>query len=299
MSQIVFKAPPVDYLENGKRTHDHLIQDKAGFEVLAELVKQLTGIFLPNNEKNRTLMAGRVHHLLQKYELKTYSELAAKLQGNYSKELRESFISSLTTNTTHFFREAAHYDVLKDYLKERLQDRLFTTNSFRVWCSASSSGQEPYSMLMTLLENGLPIDRQKLEFLATDIDLDILRKASAGTYSEEEVKALSPEMKQTYFQSRKSQTNVPLFQVLPEYRKMINFARYNLIQDKPAFKDKFDVIFCRNVLIYFEKEVSTSVIDMLISQLKPGGLLFLGHVETGLLKNKNVRAISHAVYKKV
>lgn len=299
MSQIVFKAPPSDYLEKGRKTHEHLIEDKAGFETLAELVKQLTGIFLPNNEKNRTLMAGRVHHLLTKHDLKNYKELAAKIQGNYNKELKEAFISSLTTNTTHFFREAAHYDVLKAYLQERLLDRQFTTSSFRVWCSASSSGQEPYSMLFTLLANGLPIDRQKLEFLATDIDLDILRKASVGIYSEEEVKTLPPEMKQIYLQSGKSATNAPLFQVLPEFRSMINFARYNLIQDKPAFKEKFDVIFCRNVLIYFEKEVSTAVIDMLVSQLKPGGLLFLGHVETGLIKNKSVHPISHAVYKKV
>ncbi len=299
MSQIVFKPPQTDYLENGRKIHDHLILDKAGFEALSEIVKQLTGIFLPNNEKNRTLMAGRVHHLLTKYQLKTYAELAAKLQSNFSRELKESFISSLTTNTTHFFREAAHYDVLKEYLKERMQDRQFTSNSFRVWCTASSSGQEPYSMLFTLLSNGFQIDRQKLEFLATDIDMEILKKASVGAYTEEEVKTLPPEVKQAYFQPGKSVTNTTLYQVVPELRKLINFARFNLIQDKPAFKEQFDVIFCRNVLIYFEKEVSTKVIDMLISQIKPGGVLFLGHVETGLLKNKYVRPISHAVYKKV
>ena len=297
MSNIVFKAPPVDFIETGKKTHEHLIADKAGFEKLAEIVKDLTGISLPNNEKNRTLMAGRVHSLMTKYQYKTYAELASKLMSG-NKALQESFISCLTTNTTHFFREGVHYDVLKQYLQERMAVREFTTTSFRVWCSASSSGQEPYSMLMTLLSNGFPIDRQALEFLATDIDLDILKKASQANYTEEEVKTVPPEMKHVYFQPIKDKTHTT-YKVLPQFRKMINFARFNLIQDKPAFKEKFDVIFCRNVLIYFEKEVSTAVIDMLISQLKPGGLLFLGHVETGLLKNKNVRPISHAVYKKV
>lgn len=297
MSNIVFKAPPVDFIETGKKTHEHLIADKAGFEKLAEIVKDLTGISLPNNEKNRTLMAGRVHSLMSKYQYKTYAELAAKLMSG-NKTLQESFISCLTTNTTHFFREGAHYDVLKKYLQERMAVREFTTSSFRVWCSAASSGQEPYSMLMTLLSGGFPIDRQALEFLATDIDLEILKKASQANYTEEEIKTVPPEMKQAYFQPIKDKTHTT-YKVLPQFRKMINFARFNLIQDKPAFKEKFDVIFCRNVLIYFEKEVSTAVIDMLISQLKPGGLIFLGHVETGLLKNKNVRPISHAVYKKV
>ncbi|WP_408098056.1 CheR family methyltransferase [Peredibacter sp. HCB2-198] len=297
MSNIVFKAPPVDFIETGKKTHEHLIADKAGFEKLAEIVKDLTGISLPNNEKNRTLMAGRVHSLMTKYQYKTYAELVTKLMSG-NKTLQESFISCLTTNTTHFFREGVHYDVLKKYLQERMAVREFTTSSFRVWCSAASSGQEPYSMLMTLLSNGFPIDRQALEFLATDIDLEILKKASQAVYTEEEVKTVPPELKQAYFQVFKDKTHTS-YKVLPQFRKMINFARFNLIQDKPAFKEKFDVIFCRNVLIYFEKEVSTAVIDMLISQLKPGGLLFLGHVETGLLKNKNVRPISHAVYKKV
>lgn len=298
MSQVVFKAPQLDYLDNGRKVHENLISDKAGFEKLAEIVKDLTGISLPNNEKNRTLMAGRVHSLLVKYQFATYGELAQKLIGN-NKSLQESFISCLTTNTTHFFRESAHYDVLKKYLQDQMRVREFTTKSFRVWCSAASSGQEPYSILFTLLSNGFPIDRQSLEFLATDIDLEILKKASNGNYTEEEVKTVPPDMKQIYFHSIKELAHNKTFKVQPQYRKMINFARYNLINDKPAFKEKFDVIFCRNVLIYFEKEVSTSVIDMLISQLKPGGLLFLGHVETGLLKSKLVRAISHAVYQKI
>lgn len=289
MNQVVFKSPPLDYLENGKKTHSHLLEDKNGFDKLAALVQELTGITLPNNDKNRTLMAGRLHSLLTKHELKSYDELAQKIRLN-NKSLQEAFISCLTTNTTHFFRESTHFDVLKQYLHERMLVREFTTQSFRVWCSACSSGQEAYSMLFTLLSSGFQLDRHQLEFLATDIDLEILQKASAGNYTEEETKGVPSEMKPIYFQKNK---------VAAEYRKMIHFARFNLISDKPAFKEKFDVIFCRNVLIYFEKDVATAVIDMLISQLKPGGLIFLGHVETGLLKNKTVKPISHAVYKKV
>lgn len=288
----------INSIEESKRHHEDLINDTKGFDEIAVLVKDYTGIFLPNNDKNRTMLAGRIGPILQARGLKDYAELASKLKSNFHKDLREEVISSITTNTTHFFREGAHYKVLKDYLHERMNDRQFAANSFRVWCSACSSGQEPYSMLFTLLSSGMTLEKHRLEFLATDIDLDILKKASLGTYPAKELETVPPEMKSIYFQPRIINQETS-YAVQPQFRKMITFARYNLISDTPAFKDQFDVIFCRNVLIYFEKDISTAVINMLISQLKPGGLLFLGHVETGLLKNKNVQAISHAVYKKV
>ncbi len=300
MSQsIKFKPPSFDSLEANNKTHQYLLSDEAGFNKLAEIIKHLTGITLPSNDKNKTLMAGRVHPLLQKYQFKNYSELAHKLMVGGNKGLENAFISCLTTNTTHFFRESTHYDVLKDYISERVAKHDFTTNSFRAWCSASSSGQEPYSILFTLLNAGLPIEQLALEFLATDIDLDILQRASAGNYGQEEVEQLPASIRQIFFREFKNAKDQSSFRIASKFRKMINFAKFNLIQDKPNFKDKFDIIFCRNVLIYFEKDTATSVVDMLISQLKPGGLLFLGHVETGLLKNKNVKAISHAVYKKL
>lgn len=300
MSQpIKFKPPSFDSLEASNKTHQYLLSDEDGFNKLAEIIKYLTGITLPNNDKNKTLMAGRVHPLLQKYQFDNYSELAHKLMIGGNKGLENAFISCLTTNTTHFFRESTHYDVLKSYILERIANHDLSGNSFRVWCSASSSGQEPYSMLFTLLNAGLPIDQTLLEFLATDIDLDILQRASAGNYGQEEVGQLPAHIRQAFFSDSKNSKDQPSFRVANKFRKMINFAKFNLIQDKPNFKDKFDIIFCRNVLIYFEKETATNVVDMLVSQLKPGGLLFLGHVETGLLKNKNVKAISHAVYKKL
>lgn len=290
-------APKPGNLQQNLQDHQILIGDHAGFEQIAVLLKEFTGIFLPNNDKNRTLVAGRLFNLLQNHNLKNYKELATKLKS-LNKELKEDFISCLTTNTTHFFRESAHYTVLKEYLQTRLADRHFAASPFRVWCSASSTGQEPYSILFTLLSNGFPLDKQKLEMLATDIDLDVLKKASGGVYTGEECKTIPPDMKQIYFQPQ-IQSGVTSYKIHNQYRSLINFARFNLIQDQPNFKSKFDVIFCRNVLIYFEKDVSTAVIDMLISQLKPGGLLFLGHVETGLLKNKSVTNVSHAVYKKI
>ena len=244
-------------------------------------------------------MAGRIHPLLQKYQLANYTELARNLMSGTNKELENSFVSSLTTNTTHFFRESTHYDVLKHYLEERIAQKGFLSQSFRVWCSASSSGQEPYSMLFTLLNSGLSLDQGILEFIATDIDLDILKKAARGRYSQDEVSQVSQSLRQIYFQEIKDEKGQSCFKVQDKYRQLINFAKFNLITDRPAFKDKFDIIFCRNVLIYFEKETATAVIDMLISQTRSGGLLFLGHVETGLIKNKNVKAISHAVYKKL
>lgn len=300
MSQsIKFRPPSFDSIEANNKTHQYLLADEEGFNKLAEIIQYLTGITLPINDKNKTLMAGRIHPLLQKYQFKNYSELAHKLMVGGNKGLENAFISSLTTNTTHFFRESTHYDVLKNYVSERIAKNDFTSNSFRAWCSASSSGQEPYSMLFTLLNAALPVDQISLEFLATDIDLDVLQRASAGNYSLDEVGQLPANIRQVFFQESKNAKDQPSFRVASKFRKMINFAKFNLIQDKPNFKDKFDIIFCRNVLIYFEKDTATAVVDMLISQLKPDGLLFLGHVETGLLKNKNVKAISHAVYKKL
>jgi chemotaxis protein methyltransferase CheR len=285
-------------IEETRRGHEELINDVKGYDLMATIIQDLTGIHLPNNDKNRTLVAGRLSSIIQSRGLKGYTDLAAKLKSNFSKDLREEVISSITTNTTHFFREGMHYTVLKQYLNERINDRQFASDSFRVWCSACSSGQEAYSMLFTLLSSGLTQEKHRLEFLATDIDLDILKKASAGVYPVKDLETVPVEMRAAYFQPQISKQDKN-YAVLPQYRKMITFARYNLIADKPAFKAGFDVIFCRNVLIYFEKDVSTAVINMLISQLKPGGVLFLGHVETGLLKNDQVQPISHAVYKKV
>ena len=299
MNNSNLKISPLDSLVTGNRIHQDLLSDSRGFDQLAEIIQSLSGITLPNNDKNRTLMAGRIHPLLQKYQLANYSQLAQLLESGANKELENSFVSSLTTNTTHFFRESTHYDVLKLYLEEKISQKGFLSQSFRVWCSASSSGQEPYSMLMTLLNSGLPIDQGILEFIATDIDLEILKKASRGRYTQDEVSQVSLPLRQTFFQEVKDEKDQINFKVQHKYRQLINFAKFNLITDRPAFKDKFDIIFCRNVLIYFEKETATAVIDMLISQTKSGGLLFLGHVETGLIKNKNVKAISHAVYKKL
>ena len=290
---IQFKAPQIEAFESSHKKHSELIDDKEGFDLLAEFIKEYTGIHLPNNEKNRTLMAGRMGPLMSRNGLASYADLAKRLGIKASPQLKEEFISSITTNTTQFFRESNHYDVLKTYMAERMNDRNFNSHSFRVWCSACSSGQEAYSILFSMMQSGYDFKKHQLQFLATDIDLAILKKASRGVYSAEEVNPLPLDVRRHF------SPFIGKFRISSELRELITFARFNLIQDKPNFKEKFDVIFCRNVLIYFEKEVSTAVIDMLISQLKPGGILFLGHVETGLLKNKHVQAISHAVYKKV
>lgn len=272
-----------------------LQRDVAGFEELARILRELTGINLPLNDKNLSLMASRTAPLLRKYRITRYDEYVALLNDS-SAEVVSEFVCHLTTNTTSFFREDSHFDLLKNILPQIAKQKLAKKQSeLRIWCSASSTGQEAYSIAITATES-LASSGIGVKILATDIDQEVLAKAEKGVYSKDEIDSLPPQYRAKYFDQVTPSPKT--FQAKAVIRKNIYFAEFNLSADAYVFQHKFDVIFCRNVLIYFDRPAAIAVVGRLTNALSPGGYLFLGHSESGTVRNPLLKTIANAAYQR-
>ena len=183
----------------------------------------------------------------------------------------QEFINALTTNLTAFFREQHHFDILSSLLRPKPAG-----TPIRIWCSAASTGEEPYSIVITALEAlgaNAPV-----KLTASDIDSRVLATAAQGVYRLDNVKGLSTERLQRFFLRGKG-ANAGLLRAKPELTKAIDFISVNLIRDDWPFREPFDVVFCRNVMIYFDAPTQRAVLERIHRVLKPGGMLFVGHAE--------------------
>ncbi len=285
-------------IETGKGQFEELLVDTRGFRELSNILKDATGIHLVDSSKNRSLMASRLNSILRRRGLAGYGVYLKMLLAANNPGILSEFVSALTTNTTQFFREAPHFGQLKDILPSILAGKAASdSRELRVWCAAASSGQEPYSILITLLESIDPALYWQLKFLGTDIDADVLARAIGGKYSESEVESLPALYRQKYMLAHKTRA-ATTYEIRREIREKIRFAQLNLIEAFP-FQYKFDVIFCRNVLIYFDSKTGREVVDRLIAALAPGGVLFLGHSESGTMKPGMLPSFAHAAYRKL
>jgi chemotaxis protein methyltransferase CheR len=276
----------------------NLQADQTSFGKLAQLLKSKTGINLVINDKNLTLMASRLIKILKRHQINNYRDYL-NLLGQTDSVYMTEFISAMTTNTTQFFRENDHFEILEQQLTEILAEKRRLHNyELRVWCSASSTGQEVYTILMVLLSQIPNLKSWDLKFLATDIDLQVLQKAADGKYTEVEIKGVSKMNLGIYFQQMQTE-NESVFQVKKVYRDLIRFAPFNLLTASYPFQYPFDIIFCRNVLIYFDRPTAEGVINNLGQALSKSGILFLGHSETGMMKSKLVKSIANSVYRRV
>jgi chemotaxis protein methyltransferase CheR len=198
----------------------------------------------------------------------------------------EAFTNALTTNLTSFFREAHHFPILADHLRGRKEP-------VTVWCSASSTGEEPYSIAMTLWETlGSPSQAQ---VIATDIDTNVLDIAAAGVYPMERVEKLAPERLKRFFLRGRGQQE-GLVRVRPELRQMVSFTQLNLLSHDWPISGPFDAIFCRNVMIYFDKPTQSRILSRFVPLLKPDALLFAGHSENFLYVSDAFRLRGKTVY---
>ncbi len=277
---------------------DKLQADEGGFKKLSTLLKEKAGINMVLNDKNLTLMASRLNSVLKKQGIKSYKEYIKLIEENPEKYLQE-FIVCLTTNTTQFYREPVHFDYLAKKLPEILEKKEQEKNyELRIWCSATSTGQEVYTIMMVLLKHIQNLTKWNIKFLATDIDHEVLQRAADGIYTKNETGGIPQENLKKYFDEIEHKQEIK-YQFKAEYRRIIRFATFNLLTEKYPFKHPFDIAFCRNVLIYFDRETSASVIDKIANSLGPNGLLFLGHSETGMLKSKFLKSVASATYEKV
>ncbi|MFS4458570.1 CheR family methyltransferase [Bdellovibrio sp. HCB2-146] len=264
------------------------------FEKFATKMYDLAGVDLPFTPKNHALIRNRIVKLLRRHDLRTYEEYWAMLERGDNTLIQE-FISALTTNMTSFYRESNHFDFMAKVMPELMAKH---GPELRVWCAAASTGQEPYTLAMTVCESLPEAQASRVRLLATDIDLQVLKKASVGTYEEREMQGLPPVQRTKYFEKTKVNGD-EYFRAKDQIHKMIRFAPFNLMNPKYEFQHKFHMIFCRNVLIYFDEATTKKVIDNLVSCLAPGAYLVLGHSESGNVKHPSLKPLSRAVYQKI
>ncbi|WP_158784806.1 protein-glutamate O-methyltransferase CheR [Pantoea sp. BAV 3049] len=238
------------------------------FKRISQLIYQRAGIVLADHK--REMVYNRLVRRLRMLGIDDFGRYLALLENDINSPEWQAFVNSLTTNLTAFFREAHHFPILADHAKRR-------SGSFNVWCAAASTGEEPYSIAMTLSET-LGSGPGKYQVHATDIDTQVLEKALAGVYRQEELRTLSPQQMQRFF-FRGTGPHSGMVRVRPELANSIAFAQLNLLANDWALPGPFDAIFCRNVMIYFDKETQEKILRRFVPLLKPGGILFAGHSE--------------------
>jgi len=238
----------------------------ADFTRIKALIYKKAGISL--HDGKHAMVYSRVSRRLRDTGHTSFKSYLDGLEQHDGAEWQE-FINALTTNLTAFFREQHHFEILRDLLAAK------RGQPWRIWCSAASTGEEPYSIAMTATEalgNG-----GNFSLVNSDIDTKVLATAARGVYKSDGVKGLSPERLQRYFMRGKG-SNAGLMRVKPELQKHMEFMSVNLIQDLP-FREPFDVVFCRNVMIYFDAATQRQVLERIHRVMKPGGMLFVGHAE--------------------
>ena len=239
----------------------------ADFSRVQKLIYQRAGISL--HDGKHAMVYSRLSRRLRDTGHTSFEEYLGWLESQDGPEWQE-FVNALTTNLTAFFREQHHFDSLTGILKKR------PGGPWRIWCSAASTGEEPYSIVITVLQTlgaGVPF-----ELFASDIDTRVLETASRGVYRAQGLKGLTQEQLQRFFMRGKG-SNDGLVRVRPELRKPITFLSVNLIRDDWPFREPFDAVFCRNVMIYFDAPTQRRVLERIHRVMKPGGTLFVGHAE--------------------
>jgi chemotaxis protein methyltransferase CheR len=245
------------------------------FNGLRALVRQHTGISL--SEAKRELVYGRISRRLRALGLDSFKQYRSMLVEESNGREMVEFCNAITTNLTSFFREAHHFDYLRDHLLRPLAQRPSRAR-VRIWSAGCSSGEEPYSIAMTLRESLPDSHRHDVRILATDLDSDVLARARAGVYAADRLSGMSPQRRSTFFLEQSAASGAR-YKVVPELAELITFNQLNLMHDLPM-RGPFDVIFCRNVVIYFDKETQRDLFARFAQLQRPGDILFLGHSES-------------------
>lgn len=241
------------------------------FHHIRSLIYRLAGISLAPSKKD--LVYSRLARRLRIRGVDSFSQYILLLEAGGELQEREEFINALTTNMTSFFREAHHFPILSQHL-----GTLPKAGPISIWTCASSSGEEPYSIAMTVVEHFKTFN-PPVRILATDIDTNVLEKAKRGVYPIDQLKKLPSEQLKRFFLKGEGR-NTGFAKVRPELQQMITFRRFNLLDEKWGIHDKFDVIFCRNVMIYFDKNTQYEILKKMHPRMLPHSLFFAGHSES-------------------
>jgi chemotaxis protein methyltransferase CheR len=267
---------------------------KHDFDRLSRFIMDTCGIKMP--ELKKTMLESRLHKRLIALNLVSFKAYVDHvINGNKEGELVH-MIDAVTTNKTDFFRESVHFDFLSNELLPMYEGK--RNRQVRIWSAACSSGEEPYTMAMVLqefYENNFAID---YSILATDISTKILQKAIEAIYTEERTIGIPLAIKRKYFLRSKDPVKKTL-RIVPELRRKVSFQRLNFMDTTYDVNQFFDIIFCRNALIYFDKPTQEKVVNRLCQKLHPGGYLFLGHSESINDLNVPLKQIRPTIYVKI
>lgn len=265
---------------------------QADFDFLRTLSNQHSGILVPDDKFD--MFYSRLSKRVRLLGFNTFKEYCVYLKSQPEEEFTE-FINAITTNLTSFFRENHHFEYLKRTVIPDLLKRNSGSKQIKIWSAGCSTGEEPYSLAMTLKEN-VPGDWD-IKILATDLDTNVLATATAGVYAIERLTGIHGDRLQRWFQKGVGVQGNKV-RVKAELRELVHFKQLNLMQDWPM-RGFFDFIFCRNVLIYFDKETKAMLANRYAGLLKDGACLFIGHSESLHQLNCGLTLIGNTIYKKV
>ncbi len=249
--------------------------NSADFQFLADFLKKGSGLVV--SEDKMYLLESRLLPIARERGHNTLDGLVAELRKGTDSSLKVAVIEAMTTNESFFFRDTKPFQIFENETLPALIEARAARKRLRIWCAAASTGQEPYSLAMILKENAAKMPGWRTEILGTDLSSEVLEKAKAGMYSQFEVqRGLPISLLVKYFR----QVN-EMWQIDAAIRASVRFQKLNLM-DNFTHLGKFDVIFCRNVLIYFDQQTKAEVLERMSTMLEPDGVLFLGGAETVL-----------------
>jgi chemotaxis protein methyltransferase CheR len=265
------------------------------FKRLSDFIQHHYGIKMPPSKK--IMLESRLRSRLRDTGINSYSDYTNYLfsdEGMKNEVIH--MIDVVSTNKTDFYREAVHFDflitkILPELYKEKKSD------SIKVWCAAASTGEEPYTLAITLEEFKSKNPVMDYSVYCTDISTQVLDKAIAGIYDLNRIENIPHTIKSKYFLRSKDRSNHSV-RIIPELRKKLSFNRLNLIDDIYSTPNQFDVIFCRNVLIYFERPIQEKIINKLCQKLAPKGYLILGHSESTAGFSVPLKSMGSSIYQK-
>lgn len=258
------------------------------------IVGYIKGNFGIDLSQKRVLIMGRLENYLLRNGFDSYNDYMTEVEKDPSGEEAKNLINVLTTNHTYFMRESEHFDYMRQIVLPQLRRKEAVKKDLRIWSAASSTGEEPYTIAMVLMDFfGIEHKAWDTKVLATDISTRVLEHASRGMYLKEQVEPLPPKWKQRYFK----QINSDQYVAKDALKKELIFRRFNLMNDFP-FRKKFHIVFLRNVMIYFEDETKYNLLNKIYDFMEPGGYLFIGTTES-MDKNKTrFEYVRPSIYRK-
>lgn len=275
------------------------VMSSSEFKRLSSFIYQEYGIKMP--EVKKTMLQSRLHKRLRELNMTTYKDYIEYL---FSKEGQQSevihMIDMVSTNKTDFFREPVHFDFLHSDILPELLFGEHPNRQIKLWSAGCSSGEEPYTIAISISEFMAqnPLYAFDFSVLSTDISTRMLRSANDGIYKEARVEMLPLNLKKKYLLRSKDKVNQTV-RIIPELRRKITFQRLNFMDNVYNVPDNYDIIFCRNVLIYFDRETQEKVINRLCSRLKTNGFFFLGHSESITNFNVPLKQLKPTIFRKI